>query len=83
MAEKKEFKFKVVKTLGTLSSGRSGWNKEVNVVSWNEAKPKIDIRDWNEDHTRMGKGATLTAEEASILMEILNEIDPYEEVGDI
>ncbi len=83
MAEKKEFKFEVKKNLGVISSGRSGWNREVNVVSWNDANPKIDIRDWNADHTRMGKGVSLNAEEVSLLKEILDELDPYEEVGEI
>ena len=81
MAEKKEFKFEIKKQLGVLSSGRSCWNREVNVVSWNEANPKIDIRDWSEDHSRMSKGISMTAEEISVLLEILEEIDPYEEVG--
>ena len=40
-----EFKFEVKQQLGQLSSGRSGWNRELNLVSWNEAKPKLDIRD--------------------------------------
>ncbi|AVM42066.1 YdbC family protein [Fastidiosipila sanguinis] len=81
MAEKKEFKFEIKKQLGVLSSGRSGWNREVNVVSWNDANPKIDIRDWSEDHSRMSKGISMTAEEIAVLLEILEEIDPYEEVG--
>jgi hypothetical protein len=83
MAQKKEFTFEVVKELGVLSTSKSGWNREVNVVSWNNAKPKIDIRDWAPDHTKMGKGISMTAEEVSILLEVLNEIDPYEEVGEV
>ena len=81
MAEKKEFTFEIKKHLGILSSGRSGWNREVNVVSWNGASPKIDIRDWSEDHSRMSKGVSMSAEEIAVLIEILGEIDPYEEVG--
>ena len=83
MAQKKEFTFEVVKELGVLSTSKSGWNREVNVVSWNNAKPKIDIRDWAPDHTKMGKGISMTAEEVSILLEVLNEIDPYEEIGEV
>lgn len=71
----KEFKFEIVKEIGTLSTSRSGWNREVNLVSWNEGKAKLDIRDWAPDHSKMGKGISLTSEEVSILREILAEID--------
>lgn len=36
-------------------------------MSWNGNEPKYDIRSWNEDHTKMGKGITLTDEELRIL----------------
>ena len=29
----------------------------------NERDAKYDLRDWNEDHTKMGKGITLNEEE--------------------
>lgn len=70
-----EFKYEVIKTFGELSEGRSGWRREVNLVSWNEGQPKIDIRDWAPDHAKMGKGVSLTSEEAAVLREILAEID--------
>ena len=34
---------------------------------------KYDIRDWAPDHEKMGKGVTLTAEEAVALRELLQE----------
>ena len=45
-----------------------------NLVSWNGGAPKYDIRDWSEDHTKMGKGVTLTAEQAKKLGELLTGI---------
>jgi hypothetical protein len=78
MPDKKEFTFEVTKTLGQLSTSRSGWNREVNMVSWNGAKAKLDIRDWAPDHSKMGKGISLTGEETAILKEILEEHDAYE-----
>lgn len=75
----KEFTFEVIKTLGQLSTSRSGWNREVNLVSWNGAKAKLDIRDWAPDHSKMGKGISLTDEETAILKEILAEHDAYSE----
>jgi len=75
----KEFTFEIIKTLGQLSTSRSGWNREVNLVSWNNAKAKLDIRDWAPDHSKMGKGISLTDEETAILKEILAEYDAYQE----
>lgn len=73
----KEFKYEIIKEIGILSTNKSGWNREINMVSWNDAKPKLDIRDWAPDHEKMGKGVSLTAEEVAVLQEILEEIDPY------
>ncbi len=75
MAEKKEFKFEIVEHVGIISSSPSGWNREVNIVSWNEGKPKLDIRDWAPDHQKMGKGISLTNEEIALLMSVLEEFD--------
>ncbi|WP_243342543.1 PC4/YdbC family ssDNA-binding protein [Anaerococcus sp. AGMB09787] len=66
-----EFKYEIVENLGILSDNGKGWTKELNLVSWNEREPKYDIRDWNDDHSRMRKGITLTSEEAEILKNIL------------
>ncbi|MDD2418072.1 MAG: YdbC family protein [Oscillospiraceae bacterium] len=70
-----ELKYEVVKSLGTISQAPSGWSKEVNLVSWNDRDPKYDIRDWAPDHTKMGKGITLTGDEIILLRDLLNEID--------
>lgn len=48
-----------------------GWRKELNKISWNGAEPKYDIRDWAPDREKMGKGVTLTEEEALKLKELL------------
>ena len=54
------------------------WTKEVNIVSWNGGEPKIDVRDWSEDHTRMSRGITLTEEQARRLGKALS--DRYREI---
>ena len=64
-------KFDIVKHFGIISSEKSGWKKELNLVSWNERTPKLDIRDWSPEHEKMGKGITLTEEEAVQLSEML------------
>lgn len=66
-----EIKFEIQEELGTLSESAKGWTKEVNLISWNGAPPKYDIRDWAPDHEKMGKGITLTEEEAETLFRIL------------
>lgn len=68
-----ELKFDIVENLGVLSVNSKGWKKELNLVSWNDRDPKYDLRDWNEDHTRMSKGITLTEEEAKLLLDILTD----------
>ena len=50
-------------------------NKELNLISWNDNPPKFDIRDWSPDHSRMGKGTSLTEEEMNRLIELFNTRD--------
>ena len=69
-----EVKFEIQEELGTLSESAKGWTKEVNLISWNGAAPKYDIRDWAPNHEKMGKGITLTAEEAEALYKNLAKI---------
>jgi len=67
-----EFKYELTKHIGVLSESASGWKKELNMVSWNEREPKLDIRDWSPGREKMGKGVTLSTEEAAALKELLN-----------
>lgn len=68
-------KFEIQEKLGTISEGAKGWKKELNLISWNGRDPKYDLRDWDQDHEKMGKGVTLSKEEMIQLKEILNGID--------
>ncbi len=70
-----DIQFRITKPLGTLSEGSKGWQKEINLVSWNNRKPKLDIRDWGPDHEKMGKGITLSNEELKKLKELLDGMD--------
>lgn len=63
--------FEIIKTIGVISEGSRGWAKELNYISWNKGVPKYDIRDWAPDHEKMGKGITMTEDEARSLYEIL------------
>ncbi|MCM3161493.1 YdbC family protein [Metabacillus litoralis] len=68
-------KFDIQQNLGMISEGAKGWKKEFNLISWNGRDPKYDIRDWDEQHEKMGKGVTLSKEEVIQLREILNGIE--------
>ena len=62
----------IVMQIGVLSQSRSGWTKELNLVSWNGRAPKYDIRDWSPGHQKMGRGVTLSREELLALRDLLN-----------
>ena len=66
-----DIKFEIVEEIGVLSESSKGWRKELNLVSWNGAAAKYDIRDWAPNHEKMGKGITLTEDEAQKLKELL------------
>jgi hypothetical protein len=70
-----DIKYEITRSLGILSQGTRGWQKEINLISWNERAPKVDIRDWAPEHEKMGKGITLTREELIHLRDILNQLD--------
>ena len=63
--------FDIKKHYGIISTEKSGWKKELNLVSWNGRTPKLDVRDWAPEREKMGKGITLTHEEAAALAELL------------
>lgn len=66
-----DFKYEIVEEIGVLSENAKGWRKEINKISWNGAEPKYDIRDWAPEREKMGKGVTLTEEEAQRLKQLL------------
>ena len=72
--EDDDIECEIVKTFGIFSPGFKGWNKEVNLVSWNGRPAKLDIRSWQKDHKKCNKGITLTREEAEELARLLYRI---------
>lgn len=65
--------FVINRHVGTLKEYKNGWTKELNVVTWNGAKAKYDIRDWNPDHTMMTRGITLGGEEMMVVYGLLKK----------
>jgi len=64
-----EFTFEIEEKLLVLSENDKGWTKELNRVSFNGAPAKYDIRTWSPDHSKMGKGITLSNEEFQVLVD--------------
>lgn len=70
--------FEIIQTIKVLSEGNKGWRKELNIISWNGRQAKYDIRDWSENHEKMGKGVTFTAEELQELAIALEDVPPLD-----
>lgn len=74
MARRDSFEYEIVQHIAILSTDKSGWTKELNFVSYNGATPKYDIRSWDPNHEKMGKGVTLNKEELVQLESVLREL---------
>lgn len=68
-----DFEYEVTKKIGIISDGTGKWQKEFNQISWSNRAPKYDIRDWHSDHSKMGKGITLTEKELRKLKQLIDE----------
>ena len=66
-----ELTYEIVKEIGVLSENARGWRKELNLISWTGRDAKYDLRDWAPEHEKMGKGITLTEDEAQELKKLL------------
>ena len=73
MAEK-SITCEIVEPIAVLSENEKGYTKEINLVSWNGAEPKFDIRNWHPGRVWSGKGITLTKEEIMNLMDAMEEV---------
>ena len=71
----KDFSFEIIEECGVISEGSKGWQTELNIIRWGDNEPKFDIRPWSPDHTKCGKGISLTADELSVLKAILDRVE--------
>ena len=71
-----DFSYSIVSHIATFSQ-RGTWALELNLVSWAGRPATFDLRKWNEDHTKMSKGISLTRDEVKALGKFLvdNPID--------
>ena len=70
-----ELKFEITEKIGVLGENAKGRTQQLNLLSWNEREPNYDLREWSPDHSRMGQGITITADELAALKDILEDID--------
>lgn len=69
----REIQYEIVKEIAVLSTGDSGYTKEINLISWNGKEPKYDIRSFSPNREKCGKGITLNADEAAPLLKALQK----------
>ena len=69
----REIQYEIVKEIAVLSTGDSGYTKEINHISWNGKEPKYDIRSFSPNREKCGKGITLNADEAAALLKALQK----------
>lgn len=69
----REIQYEIVKEIAVLSTGDSGYAKEINLISWNGKEPKYDIRSFSPNREKCGKGITLNADEAAALLKALQK----------
>ena len=71
-----EFTYEITERIAVRSQNpKNGWERQLNMVSWNGREPKYDIRDWAPDNSKMGKGISLSHDELAILKGILDEME--------
>ena len=71
-----DFSYKIIRNITTISQ-RGNWALELNLISWDGRPATFDLRKWNEDHTKMSEGISLTRDEVKALGKFLidNPID--------
>lgn len=62
----------VYEDLGSFGDGK--WQKHLTITSWYGREPKYDLRTWNSDMTKYGKGITLDDADLFDLMNLLEEV---------
>jgi Uncharacterized protein conserved in bacteria len=69
------FKYEITQHIATLSTN-GNTTKELNMVKYSNAPPKLDLRSWRRENgeEQLLKGLTLSTEEADILRDALNEL---------
>lgn len=78
MKRVENFSWEVVEALGNFSEERKNYTRELNLISWNGAKPVYDIRGWRVGKDGIKhplKGLSLSKDELIVLRDLLQSID--------
>ena len=77
----KEFKYEIKEHFGVVAEEKGYRTLELNLVSFNDAEPKVDLRRWmtKNGEKGLGKGITMTGEQLLALRELLNNL-PLEDL---
>lgn len=72
----REFKYEIKQHFGVVAKEKSYRTLELNLVSFNDAEAKYDLRRWvnNGGEKTMGKGITMTGEQIRALRDLLNSL---------
>ena len=73
MNDKNKYTYEIKEHLGTTSTSPKGQSTELNLVSWNDAPARYELRTWSPDHKRFGRGIRLNEEDLLILLQILKD----------
>ena len=72
-----DFNYNITEELGVISE-KNGYSKEVNMISYNGAEPKVDIRNWStgdDGEKKMGKGITISKAEFEEFQKLISEVE--------
>lgn len=70
-----DFKYQITKHIGEISRSDDGrYTKEVNLIRFSGGAEKIDIRKWDKERDRMGKGIAVDFSELETLKQLLGTI---------
>lgn len=76
MARKTEFTSEIIEFMGSLKENASSdWCKAVARIAWNDNPSTIDVRNMNMSKNIIGKGISLSDEDADRLVNLLVEHD--------
>lgn len=64
---------RIIRQIGIISNGETGWQKELNVVSVNGGPFQYDLREWSLDHGRSRNGISFDNSEATVLLAVLKD----------
>ena len=71
--DRNEIEFTIKEKIGVIKPYPTGWNRELNLVSWNGNPVTYDIRDWDPEHEHMSRGITLRPDEMRKILRLLED----------